>query len=143
MVEAKSLFTRPEKTDFTALYQAHREILNKAGVNVEEMTKLRHHLHTHPEGGFKEFKTSAIMVTELKKYGLEDKWITSCAGTGLVVDIMGTAAPGKTNMIVALRTDLDGLPMPEDNPTLPYRSQTDHAHMCGHDGHMVTLLSAA
>ena len=46
-------------------------------------------------------------------------------------------------MIVALRTDLDGLRMPEDNPNLPYRTKTDHAHMCGHDGHMVTLLSAA
>ena len=46
-------------------------------------------------------------------------------------------------MVVALRTDLDGLRMPEDNPNLPYRTKTEHAHMCGHDGHMVTLLSAA
>jgi metal-dependent amidase/aminoacylase/carboxypeptidase family protein len=38
---------------------------------------------------------------------------------------------------------MDGLPIPENNPHLDYKSQTDFAHMCGHDGHMVTLISAA
>ena len=46
-------------------------------------------------------------------------------------------------MSVALRADMDGLPIPENNPHLDYKSQTKFAHMCGHDGHMVTLLSAA
>jgi hippurate hydrolase len=45
--------------------------------------------------------------------------------------------------LIALRTDMDGLHMPENNPDLAYRTQTDHAHMCGHDGHMATLLAAA
>ena len=45
--------------------------------------------------------------------------------------------------MIALRTDLDGLPMPENNQDLPYKTQTDHAHMCGHDGHMACLMSAA
>jgi len=44
---------------------------------------------------------------------------------------------------VALRADMDGLPMPENNPHLEYKSKTDYAHMCGHDGHMVTILSTA
>ncbi len=38
---------------------------------------------------------------------------------------------------------MDALPIPENNPTLPYKTQTDCAHMCGHDGHMATLLAAA
>lgn len=42
-----------------------------------------------------------------------------------------------------LRADMDGLPMPENNPNLEYRTKTDFAHMCGHDGHMATLLAAA
>ena len=68
-----------------------------------------------------------------------------CAGTGLVVDIKGTGKPSKAAKVkvVALRTDLDGLHMPENNDNLAYRSKTDHAHMCGHDGHMACLMSAA
>lgn len=68
------------------------------------------------------------------------------AGTGLVVDIMGTGpADSKATgpKIVALRTDLDALPMPENNPSLPYKTRTKFAHMCGHDGHMACLMSAA
>jgi hippurate hydrolase len=42
-----------------------------------------------------------------------------------------------------LRADLDGLPMPENNAGLPYRTITNYAHMCGHDGHMATLITAA
>ena len=44
---------------------------------------------------------------------------------------------------IALRADMDGLPIPENNPDLVYKTQTDHAHMCGHDGHMATILSVA
>lgn len=73
------------------------------------------------------------------------------AKTGLVVDIKGTGAVDKKGSasasdsvkMIALRTDLDGLPMPERNQTLPYKSQTKHAHMCGHDGHMACLMAAA
>ena len=45
--------------------------------------------------------------------------------------------------MVALRTDIDALPMAEHNHTLPYKSKTDFAHMCGHDGHMAMMLAAA
>jgi len=66
------------------------------------------------------------------------------AGTGLVVDLKGTGAAAEDTSVkmIALRADMDGLPMAENNPTLPYRTQTAAAHMCGHDGHMATLLSA-
>ena len=69
-----------------------------------------------------------------------------CAKTGLVVDIKGTgpATKGKEECHnVAIRADMDGLPIPENNPDLPYKSTTDWAHMCGHDGHMAMLLAAA
>lgn len=70
-----------------------------------------------------------------------------CAKTGLVVDIKGKKQAeekrkDKVN-VVALRTDLDGLPIPENNPHLEYKSKTDFAHMCGHDGHMAILLAAS
>jgi metal-dependent amidase/aminoacylase/carboxypeptidase family protein len=45
--------------------------------------------------------------------------------------------------MIAIRADMDALPMPENNPNLEYRTTTKFAHMCGHDGHMATLLSAA
>jgi metal-dependent amidase/aminoacylase/carboxypeptidase family protein len=45
--------------------------------------------------------------------------------------------------MIALRADIDALPIPENNPHLEYKSQTKFAHMCGHDGHTVTLLCTA
>ena len=44
---------------------------------------------------------------------------------------------------IALRADIDGLKMEENNHSLPYRSQTEYAHMCGHDGHTSILLATA
>ena len=62
----------------------------------------------------------------LASFGIDRKNMKKCAGTGLVVDIMGTGAPTKGDdtgpKLVALRTDLDGLPMPENNQSLPYKS---------------------
>ncbi len=81
----------------------------------------------------------------LISYGIEESAIKPCAGTGLVVDIIGTGdqlSEGGVNSI-ALRADMDALPIPENNPTLPYKTTTNCAHMCGHDGHMATLLAAA
>ena len=64
------------------------------------------------------------------------------------MDIVGTAdikeeeVKDKVNCI-ALRADMDALPMPENNPNIDYQSVTDHAHMCGHDGHTTCLLGFA
>ena len=72
--------------------------------------------------------------------------MTKTASTGLWVDIMGTGPADKKATgpkVVALRTDLDALPMPENNPNLAYKTRTGFAHMCGHDGHMACLMSAA
>ena len=112
------------------------------------MIELRHNIHQWPEGGFREFKTNKLLRETLTtKYGIPGKWIKDYAKTGFTVDIVGSmeAKGGKAEGVkaIALRCDLDGLPIPENNPGLPYKSQSDHAHMCGHDGHMATLMCTA
>jgi metal-dependent amidase/aminoacylase/carboxypeptidase family protein len=93
---------------------------------------------------FKEFNTSKLVRETLEGFGITN--IKDCAKPGLIVDIEGTGdleiSRGALNS-VALRADMDGLPIPENNPGLDYRTKTDFAHMCGHDGHMVTLLTTA
>ena len=80
----------------------------------------------------------------LLDYGLEESCIKPCAGTGLVVDILGTGPDSEDGIhMIALRADMDALPIPENNPSLPYKTITNCAHMCGHDGHMAMLLAAA
>ena len=83
----------------------------------------------------------------LSHFGIDKKCIRKCAKTGLVVDIKGTGPVKKGDKdnckVVALRTELDALPMPENNPKLPYKTKTKFAHMCGHDGHMACIMAAA
>ncbi|ETV75865.1 hypothetical protein, variant 1 [Aphanomyces astaci] len=108
----------------------------------------RHTLHAHPEASFKEFKTQdfleAYLVNE-SHIPLEN--IKRVATTGLVVDIHGPTEGAKSTTAltcIAFRADMDGLPMTEHNPHLSYQSTADQcAHMCGHDGHMTTLLGFA
>ena len=81
----------------------------------------------------------------LISFGIEEANIKVCAITGLVVDIHGTGEESTSDdgkiKVIALRADMDALPIPENNPTLSYKSITDAAHMCGHDGHMATLMA--
>ena len=75
--------------------------------------------------------------------GVDPSQIKECAGTGLIVDIQGQAPIlNEEGFTIALRADIDGLKMPENNPDLPYASKTEYAHMCGHDGHTATLVLA-
>lgn len=80
--------------------------------------------------------------------GVDQTLIKVCAGTGLVVDLIGTAPADEVIQedcckLIALRADMDGLPMPENAKDLPYKTTTDYAHMCGHDGHMACLIACA
>ena len=117
------------------------------GCDIDSMINLRHKLHSHPEGGFKEYLTQKLLSDTLISFGIDEKSIKKCAGTGLVVDIKGTGVPEMNKShgckLIALRADMDGLPMPENNQSLPYKSETKFAHMCGHDGHMACLMAAA
>jgi len=98
----------------------------------------RRHLHQHPELGFQEHETARFIVDRLRSIGIEE--ITEGVGrTGVVALIQG-ARPGK---VVALRADMDALPITEEN-AVDYKSINDGVmHACGHDSHVSMLLGTA
>ncbi|MDF2501908.1 MAG: N-acetyldiaminopimelate deacetylase [Anaerosporomusa subterranea] len=108
--------------------------LAKAGQ--DWVISLRRHFHMWPELGGEEFETQRKIIEELRSLGLEPH---KAAGTGVVADLRG-ALPGK---LVALRADIDALPI-QDEIDQPYRSQhSGRCHACGHDAHAAMLLGTA
>lgn len=104
---------------------------------IAEVVATRRDLHAHPELGFEERRTAAIVANRLANLGFDVH--EGIATTG-VVGVMRGAKPGRTIM---LRADMDALPMPEEN-THSYRSTVPgKMHACGHDGHVAMLLGAA
>lgn len=98
---------------------------------------VRHHLHENPELSYQEFQTSAFIQSKLKEFGIEYKVM---AGTGVVGLIKGKN-PG--SRIIALRADIDALPIEEANE-VDYKSKNKGVmHACGHDVHTTCLLGAA
>ncbi|QEW18333.1 putative hydrolase YxeP [Marinibacterium anthonyi] len=96
-------------------------------------------LHAHPELGFQEVRTSAIVAETLKAYGV-DEVHTGLGKTGVVALIHGKE---KGNRRIGLRADMDALPIDEITG-LDYASKTPGVmHACGHDGHTTMLLGAA
>lgn len=111
-------------------------ILEKARSNENKIIELRRTLHQHPEIAHKEFETQKILLEYLEPLGIETKKL---AGTGLVATIKGKG-DGKT---VAIRADMDALPIREEND-VPYKSLNDgFMHACGHDNHMSMVYGAA
>ena len=103
---------------------------------LEDVIRWRRRIHQHPEAGFAEHETSALVESELSAAGIDVRRIV---GTGLVGTLVG-ANPGKT---LALRADMDGLPL-EERTGLPYASEVrGMMHACGHDAHTAMLLGAA
>jgi amidohydrolase len=97
----------------------------------------RQHIHANPELSFKEFETSLFIKDKLKKWGIE---YTDCANTGVVGLIKGNLPSDK---VIALRADMDALPIHEANDK-PYRSKNPGVmHACGHDVHTSSLLGTA
>ena len=104
----------------------------------QEVIDLRRHLHSHPELSFKEFQTAAFVAEKLKEIGITE--IESKATTGWSALIKGKNPDKK---VVALRADMDALPIIEANE-VPYKSQNPGVmHACGHDAHTASLLGAA
>ena len=102
-----------------------------------ETIEIRRHLHAHPELSYKEFQTSAFVQEKLKGLGIP---FEIKATTGVVGIIQGKN-PDKR--IIALRADMDALPIREEN-NVPYKSQNDGImHACGHDAHTSILLGAS
>ena len=101
------------------------------------MREIRRDLHRHPELGTQELRTSRIVAEYLTNLGLEVN--TGVGGTGVVARLSGREG----GACVALRADMDALPMAEKNE-VPYASlETGVAHCCGHDGHTAILLGTA
>ncbi|WP_030687484.1 amidohydrolase [Streptomyces globisporus] len=102
-----------------------------------ELVAFRRDLHMHPELGNQEFRTTAALKARLEAAGLAPKVLPG--GTGLHCDI-GNRAVGRS--MLAIRADLDALPIP-DVKTVAYRSTVaNRAHACGHDVHTTTVLGA-
>lgn len=102
------------------------------------LTEIRRDIHKHPELGFEEHRTQRLIKGWLTQLGYEPK---DCAGTGLYADLRPDCNDqGRT---IALRADIDCLPM-QEHTELPWRSVHDGcAHKCGHDGHTAILLGVA
>src|SRR5499425_481601 len=103
----------------------------------DELIAFRRDLHAHPEIGYHEHRTTSRVALRLAAAGLRPVMLPK--GTGLIVDI---GAPSAGDSLVALRADLDALPI-NDEKNVPYRSTTPNAcHACGHDAHTSVLLGA-
>ncbi len=103
-----------------------------------ETRTIRRHLHAHPELSYKEFSTARYVADQLSSYGI--KPIEGIAKTGVVAVIEGK---NPTKSVVALRADMDALPIHEVND-VPYKSTVPGVmHACGHDVHTASLLTCS
>lgn len=103
----------------------------------DELSGIRHHLHQHPELAYQEFKTADFVAQSLESWGYA---VTrGLGGTGMVA----TLKAGTGSRAVAVRADMDALPINEETG-LPYAStEPGKMHACGHDGHTTMVLGAA
>lgn len=112
------------------------QVKQLAAESRDYVIELRRYFRMYPELSGLEKKTQAKIMKELKGMGLEPE---AAAGTGVMADIKG-ARPGKR---IAVRADMDALPLPDETDQ-PYRSKIEGiCHACGHDGHMAMALGAA
>jgi amidohydrolase len=115
------------------------KVLSEINAIRDEVIINRRWFHANPEVSFQEFKTAEHIVELLKSYGIHEVF-ESVGRTGVVALIRGGSGDGPC---VALRADMDALPLQETS-TVDYRSKNDGVmHACGHDGHISGLLAAA
>lgn len=124
----------------------HSAAISKAADNIEQkVIDWRHDIHQHPELGNREFRTAELIAKHLKSLGIE---VQTKVGVTGVVGILKGGQPGP---VVALRADMDALPVEEKNG-LPFASkikttyngqETSVMHACGHDGHVAILMGVA
>ncbi len=104
---------------------------------IEEAVAWRHHLHRNPELGFEEHATSRFAAERLASWGLAVR-----GGYG-TTGVVGTLSRGSSRRTVAIRADMDALPITEATGLAYQSSQPGKMHACGHDGHVAMLLAAA
>jgi amidohydrolase len=115
----------------------YENILQRARDLKPRIIELRRDFHQHPELALREYNTAKKVEKVLKEIGIETRMLLN--GTGVVGRLKGEK-PGRT---IALRADIDALPVQEDSD-MPYRSQNPGVmHACGHDAHTAMLLGAA
>jgi amidohydrolase len=115
-----------------------QQIKSLSQAYTKEIVELRRHLHSHPELSYQEFQTVAYVEENLRSFGITD--IRKMATTGLVAEVKGRNPDKKT---IALRADMDALPIVEAN-AVSYKSQNEGVmHACGHDVHTSSLLGTA
>jgi amidohydrolase len=143
--EAQTRGSQPAGPKTVTLDSLHQRLDRDADTVLPKVVALRRVLHQHPELGNREVQTSKLLADRLRALGYEVR--TGVAMTGVV----GVLRGGKPGPVVALRSDIDALPLTEDTG-LPFAS-TDRAqfngrevgvmHACGHDFHMAMLMGAA
>jgi amidohydrolase len=102
----------------------------------DEIRSIREHLHMHPELSFEEFETSAFLKAKLAEWGIkvDREWVKT--GFSVVID------SGKAGPTIALRADLDALPIQEKNEATYKSKHEGKMHACGHDVHASCLMGA-
>lgn len=111
-------------------------MLAKAQTLADELVRLRRDIHQHPELGFQEFRTAALVADTLAELDIAVQ--TKIGRTGVVGQIGDGQGP-----TIAIRADMDALPIPENND-VAYKSENKGVmHACGHDAHTAILLGAA
>lgn len=104
---------------------------------LDDIIHIRRRLHQHPELKYEEYQTAKLVIESLHSFGIDS--VITMAKTGVVA----TIDSGKPGRVVALRADLDALPIQEAT-ALDYQSQRENImHACGHDGHTASLLLTA
>jgi len=112
-----------------------------APTEIEHIAGIRHDLHAHPELGYEEHRTSGVVQRELKAAGIE--FVAGLAGGTGVVGYLPATVDAASARTVALRADMDCLPIME-NTGAPYASTVPgKMHACGHDGHTSILIGAS
>jgi amidohydrolase len=111
-------------------------MLEKAQAIAPELVRLRRDIHAHPELGFQEFRTAALVADTLKELGIDVR--TGVGRTGVIGELGSGDGP-----TIAIRADMDALPILQKND-VSYRSKHEGVmHACGHDSHTAMLLGAA
>ncbi len=115
-----------------------RDLLKKAEAVHEKVVEIRRDIHQHPELSYKEYRTSSLVVDVLKSLGVEVK-----TNVGLPTAVVGRLKGKREGKVVALRADMDALPVKEE-AQVEFKSLNDGVmHACGHDTHVAMLLGAA
>jgi amidohydrolase len=111
---------------------------NTVDIDIGELVALRRDIHANPEVAFDEHRTSELVAAKLRAWDIETQ--AGIGGTGVVGVVRGLRGTGRT---IALRADMDALPMQEEGVPLHRSQRPGVFHGCGHDGHTAMLLGVA